>query len=536
MAEDDKDLRRAKALVRYMVISAYLAMEPPRGKRRAMLEHLASKVWNDADGEPMQVQAETLRVWIRRYRRGGLEALEDKARTSRGIVALSDEQIALAAKLKREVPERSLDRLIRIMEKMQLTEAGSVRRSTLHRALQREGLSARPNQVADRNDLDRFEAAAPNDLWQSDMLVGPWLPDPERPGKHRRAYLYAFIDDHSRMLLHGRFSFKGDLPALELVFRRCLQKYGVPRRVYYDNGATYRARHMKQIVAEVGIHPIIFTRTYRPMGHGKIEALNQYIRNAFLAELKASNITTLDALNEAFVAWSDYEYNRAVHSETGEEPRLRWRAGLDRVRYADEEKLRLAFLWREERTPDKAGVFSLFGTNYQVGPELARKRIEVRYDPEALDEVEIYFKCRFVERARPFEVQPERRPRKSQPQAPPPEPGADWLQHLVDKRQREGFIEPSPKQLKEAAAKQRAEADQAIVELFFGRLDPAAMHEATVRDYLERYGPFDPEQTQRALDVMLESTPKDLHVKVYLDEIRKQLQAPQEQQQGDSES
>ncbi len=524
MAEDDKDLPRAKALVRYMVISAYLAMEPPRGQRRAVLEQLAGKVWEDADGQPMQVQAETLRVWIRRYRRGGLAALEDKTRPSRGLIALTDEQVELACRLKREVPERSLDRLIRIMEDMKLVEAGVVRRSTLHRALQREGLSARQCRVPDRNDLSRFEAAAPNDLWQSDMLVGPWLPDPARPGKSRRACLYAFIDDHSRLLLHGRFSFKGDLPALELVFRRCLQKFGAPKRVYYDNGATYRARHMKQVVAEVGIHPIIYTRTYRPMGHGKIEALNQYIRDAFLAELKATGITTLDALNEAFLAWSDYEYNRKVHSETGQEPYQRWRAGLDRVRYADEEKLRLAFLWREDRTPDKAGVFSLFGTRYQVGPELARRRVEVRYDPEALDEVEVYFKTRFAERVQPFEVQPNRRPQQPEPSTPAEkQPGADWLQHLLDKRQREGFTEPTPRQLEDKTKRERAAADEAVVALFYERLEPAVINEAAIRKFLARYGPFDPEHVCAVLDRLLDSTPKDLHVEVYLDAIRQQL-------------
>ena len=528
MAEDERDLRRAKALARYMVISGYFAVDPPRGQRTAMLEKLAGKVWEGVDGQPMRVQAETLRVWVRRYRHGGLEALEDKQRPTRGIVALTDGQVELACKLKREVPERSLDRLIRIMETMELVEPGAVRRSTLHRALQREGLSARQCRVPDSDDLDRFEAALPNDLWQSDMLVGPWLPDPQRPGKNRRAYLYAFIDDHSRRILHGRFSFKGDLPALELVFRRCLQKYGVPRRVYYDNGATYRSRHMKQIVAEVGIHPIVFTRTYRPMGHGKIEALNQYIRSAFLAELKASNITTLDALNEAFLAWADYEYNDKVHSETGETPTARWKAGLEKLRFADEEKLRLGFLWREERTADKAGVFSLFGTRYQVGPEHARRRVEIRYDPEALDEVEVYFKGRFAERVRPLDIQPERRPRQPEPAQEPTVPGADWLTHLVEERRKQGFVEPTPQQIQEAATGQRQAADLAVVQLLSGSVDPAVFNETAIQSFLERYGPFEPDAVRGALEQFLESNPKDLHVEIYLDVIRAQLKGEQQ--------
>jgi hypothetical protein len=242
---------------------------------------------------------------------------------------------------------------------------------------------------------------------------------------------------------------------------------------------------MKQIVAEVGIHPIIFTQRGRPMGHGKIEALNQYIRAAFLAELKASSITTLDALNEAFLAWADYEYNRKVHDETHEQPHERWRAGIEKVRYAEEEKLRRAFLWSEQRTADKAGLFSLFGIRYQVGPELARKRIEVRYDPEELDEVEVYYRNDFIERTRPFEVQATRRPQAPKPTPKPqPQQRADWLKHLVDKRRQEGFLEPSPKQLKDEQDQIRAQQDDAVIELLAQRLDPAVLVEAKARDFL----------------------------------------------------
>ena len=199
----------------------------------------------------------------------------------------SDQQQLLVA-LKQEVPERSLDRMLKIVKRMKLLDGEVPSRSTLHRLLQSAGVSGRPAPPHSDTDLDRFEANFPSELWQSDLLRGPWLPDPQRPGRKRQAVLYAFIDDHSRLLLHGRFSFKGDLPALELVLRRCLQRWGVCRLLYYDNGATYRAKHMKHIVAQLGIHPIIYTTTYRPMGHGKVEALNRLVKSAFIAEVKAS--------------------------------------------------------------------------------------------------------------------------------------------------------------------------------------------------------------------------------------------------------
>ena len=524
----DLDARMAMAVFRYEVIASYLVADPPRGQRRPLLTRLADRPWVDPRGEPQRFSPETLRVWVRRYRKGGLSALMDRPRPQRGVQVLTAAQVELLCALKREVPARSLERIIEIAEDMKLIEPGLLKRSTVHRVLQAHDLSKRGNHLPDTQDLDRFEATHPNALWQSDMLVGPWLPDPERPGKVRRAYLYAFIDDHSRLLLYGRFSFKGDLPALELVFRQALRKWGRPSRCYYDNGAVYRSDHMRRVVAELGLQGTVFTKAYRPMGHGKVEALNRFIRAAFLAELEgASEIQTLDALNEAFTAWADYQYNRRVHSETGETPLQRWQKGLDKVSYVEEEALRRAFLWSELRTPDKSGLCSLFGTRYQVGPSLAKKRVELRYDPEQLDEVEAWYKGSFVERVRPFEVRRHRRGKpKTEEPAPrsdiAPTPTADWLAHLTEKRRREGFIEPAPRALAEEHAALRERADRAIVDLLAEQLDDAVFDEAIVRAFLKRYGPFDHETAAAVLQDILLHEPRDQHVTFYLEAIRRE--------------
>ncbi|MCB9694488.1 MAG: helix-turn-helix domain-containing protein [Alphaproteobacteria bacterium] len=155
------DPRLAMALARYQVVSAYVATDLHRGQRRAFLEHLAKRAWTGPDNEPMRVTAETIRVWVRRYRRGGLDALFDKERPSPGVQVLSPELLEIACALKRQVPERTIDTLIRIMEDLGHVEPGVVRRSTLHRALQAVGLSRRPPTQASTEDLDRWEAAAP---------------------------------------------------------------------------------------------------------------------------------------------------------------------------------------------------------------------------------------------------------------------------------------------------------------------------------------------------------------------------------------
>jgi len=98
------------------------------------------------------------------------------------------------------------------------------------------------------------------------------------------------------------------------------------------------------------------------------------------------------------------------------------------------------------------------------------------------------------------------------------------LAHLTEKRQQEGFAEPTPKQLKDAAKQKRHDANEAVVALFLENVEPAVINEAALRSYLGRYGPFDPERVTAILDRILESTPKDLHVEVYLDAIRKQIE------------
>ncbi len=525
MSDDIHDGRLAKALARYQIISAYVADPPARGNKMAFIKHLSQKSWTGPDGEPMHPAPDTIRVWIRRYRLLGLEGLMGAKSTRLGTTKLTDEQQELLLKLKKEVPERSIERIIDIAEKTNLVSSNILKRSTVHRVLKAHGISARKAKTPDAQDLDRFEADAPNALWQSDMLVGPYLPDPQKSGKSRRVYLYLFMDDHSRIILHGRFGFKGDLPALELVFKRALQKYGICKRVYYDNGQTYRSHHMKHIVASLGIHRLIFTTPYRPQGHGKIESLNGYIRNAFLSELKVAQITTIDQLNEAFLAWSDYEYNQRIHSEIAMKPKDRWFKGVESIRYADEELLRTAFLWREKRTPDKTGIFSLFNVRYQVASSLARKRIEIRYDPEDLHQIEIWHNNKFFQRLNPFMVSSHRRPKpKASIESKTFQndvPTANWLGHLVERRKEEGFIEPSPKALANQAKVNIELQNEAIIELLLERLDKAVIDELEIRQYLNTFGPFDPDTARFSLDYFLEHTGrKDHHIRLYLDIIR----------------
>lgn len=508
------------ALLRFHIISGYVTADLPRGRRGAKLAELASKTWTLPDGQSVQFAAETLRAWVRRYRHGGLAALEDGSRARPGVQVLDDDQKATLCRLKRDVPARSVDRLIEIAEELELVPRGVLKRSTVHRVLRAHGLSRRKKAEAATDDLDRFEAAFPNDLWQSDMLAGPWLPDPDRPGKQRRAWLHAWLDDHSRLLLAGRWAFTSDLPTLELAFREALRRCGLPKRVYYDNGGPYRSKHMAQIVAVLSDQRPIFTPPRRPEGHGKIEAFNRYCRAAFVEEVRASSIQTLDDLNRAFAAWRDLKYNRREHGETSQTPWDRWRADPGRIEVVSERLLVEAFLFRATRTTDKTGVLKLHGSRYQTTADLARRKVEVRYDPEDMGTVEVWHGSAFRERVSPLTVTPNRRPKAPQPDVPPdPEgPAVDYLAHLVDQH----TPLPVTDEVEAAREAQRAHAAE-VVGLFADHMRPEVVDTDEVTAFVDRFGPLDLEVVAEHLAFLVQTVGTDPHIHTVLRSLREAL-------------
>ena len=244
----------------------------------------------------------------------------------------------------------------------------------------------------------RFEKEEVNALWQGDALVGPWLPDPQLPARKRRAHLFCFLDDHSRLVPYAEFFFDEALPRMERVLKVALLRRGLPKALYVDNGQVYSSTQFGAALATLGIRRFQ-TAPYSPEGKGKQERFFETLRLQFLPEVEASGVTTLAQLNESFWAWLERIYHQHVHGETGQTPLARFAAGLDHVRTVDPETLRRAFLWREKRTVRKDGTISLQGNRYQVDSHLVGRTIELRFDPFDLAEMQLYLEGKELGRA-----------------------------------------------------------------------------------------------------------------------------------------
>ena len=234
--EMDEDTREKLALHRFRVIAPLLEKGlTPRELSERRAEILATEFRLPDSPLPKRIARRTLQRWVSRYAQRGFKGLLPQPRSDRGACRAIDPQLLLrAVELKDEVPERTLERLLALMAPAgpASPEAGAPSgrpaRSTLHRHLQRLGktrrLTAAPSRV-----FHRFEARVPNELWMTDVKYGPYLPS-EQEGTYHRAYLIAFLDDHSRAVW-GAYYAAEDLPSLLDCFKRAMLRRGVPSRV-----------------------------------------------------------------------------------------------------------------------------------------------------------------------------------------------------------------------------------------------------------------------------------------------------------------
>jgi len=387
---DAYDLNTEIALFRYGLIAQLVHTPPDTGQQERLLREIASRTYTIPDSTRTRVSITTLRRYLKTYREKGFDALRPAPRADTGSPrAFPPEVLDKAMALREEQPARTTQTIVDILQRDEsLSLPRSVNVHTLTTHLRQQGKTRRLLRQSARA-YRRFEREHANSLWQGDAMVGPWLPDPNLPGKKRRAHLFCFLDDHSRLVPYAEFFFDEALPRLERVLKVALLRRGVPLAVYVDNGQVYSSLQFNAACATLGIERIQ-TAPYSPEAKGKQERFFETLRAQFLPEVETSNITTLTDLNESLWAWLECVYHQHEHSETKQTPLARYTAGLDQVRHADPETVRRAFLWREKRKVRKDATISLQGNRYQVEPHLAGRTLELRFDPFDLSQIELY--------------------------------------------------------------------------------------------------------------------------------------------------
>ena len=345
-----------------------------------MARQLSAEVKHGPDGAPVLLSAETLLRWLRRYREGGLEALENQTRCDRGRSrALDADTVARLEELSAEHPAWTVKAIHR---RLQHERAKPVPLKPVYRLLKGR------KRVDAKEAFRKRPPGVPQVLWLADTMHGPQVYGPRR--KKRKSYLIALLDDASRAIMAAAFTLSDNVQALIPVLREGVLARGLPHRLLVDNGPNYRSRILRTACARLGIH-LVHAAPYRATSKARLERFFLTVRLQMLPRLPES-----PTLEQVQTQWARFlsEYHDRPHSSLS---RIAGRPTTpldyylrflpDGVRYLEHLALDDLFLIEATRRVNPDATFRLASRFWEVRPELVGQRVLVRYNPDDLQRV-----------------------------------------------------------------------------------------------------------------------------------------------------
>ena len=350
------------------------------GEKSRILKELVSKEWDNPFSDRSYISKATILNWLSRYKAGNrkIEALYPADRGDKGRRRKIDgETVDALVLLRHDFPKVSTTRLVEIASSKGLFPEGTkVSMATIYRLMKNHKRETGKK----KEDMRKFEVQMTNDLWQSDCMHGPRI---MAEGKLKKTYLFALIDDHSRLISHGQFYLAENLDNYLDCLWIALRKRGLPRKLYVDNGPSFRAHRLQIGCAslEVGL---TFARPYRPQGKGKIERFFRTVRSQFLSELPQK--LSLEDLNHHFENYLEQYHNRK-HGTTGQAPIRRYLDCTSLLRSAPNDLPR-HFRKKENRKVNNDRTVRLDGRIFEAPTGLIGMQVTLRF--EDYDSIEVY--------------------------------------------------------------------------------------------------------------------------------------------------
>jgi len=376
---EPKDTRQHEvALFRYGVIAELVHLPPGTAGIYQRIKDKAAQSWAIPNSRNNRLAAETIRHWLKQYRKGGFDALMPKGRADAGSTRRIPREVAdRLLTLKEHKPLLTVRQVIAEARQSQLVPEDLVLAySTVHRLLFRHGLMQRPSDGKDRR---HFAFAKAGQLWMSDVMHGPAVLVDGR--QKRKTYLIAFLDDATRVVPFATFALSENTSAYLPVFKQALLRRGIPERLFVDNGAAYRSRHLALVCARLGI-TLIHARPYDAPAKGKQERWFRTVRMQLLPILSDADLQSLEALNRRLWAWVETEYHQSPHRGLdGQCPMDRFAQCAQDLRMVTPRlDLDELFLFEDKRRVRTDRIVSLQGTLFEVEPHLVGQSVTLRYD------------------------------------------------------------------------------------------------------------------------------------------------------------
>jgi transposase InsO family protein len=254
---------------------------------------------------------------LRRYRDGGLDALEPRSRRPRTNPRRTpDAAQARIVELRTELTALGVDAgPVTIAWHLGRDGHTAPSSSTIRRILHAAGLVLPEPRKRPRSSWIRFEAAAPNELWQSDFTHW-WLAD------GTAVEIISWLDDHSRYLLGMTACARVAGDDVVTTFTAAGDEHGWPAATLTDNGSVYTSRFtggrngFEYLLAYLGIRQKNGAPGH-PQTQGKIERFHQTLKRWLGRRPAARSLAELQAQLDAFrEVYNEQRPHRAIGRRT----------------------------------------------------------------------------------------------------------------------------------------------------------------------------------------------------------------------------
>lgn len=261
---------------------------------------------------------------LARFRVEGLDGLEPRSRRPRSNPAATPQEVrARIVQLRQQLTGRGLDAgPVTIAWHLEREGLHIPSTSTIRRILTAAGLINPEPRKRPKSSYLRFEAAQPNETWQSDFTH--W-----RLADGTDVEILNWLDDHSRMLLSCTVHTPVTGDDVVTTFLATIDTHGTPASTLTDNGRVFTARFGGGRNAFEYLLPLLGIRQKNgapghPQTQGKIERFHQTLKRWLRQQPAAQTLTELQTQLDRFRG--DYNENRPHRSRGRSTPGDAYRA------------------------------------------------------------------------------------------------------------------------------------------------------------------------------------------------------------------
>jgi transposase InsO family protein len=268
--------------------------------RVAVLKVVSKQLSVTAAAAGSGISRQHLQRLLRRYRDGGLEALEPRSRRPHASPGRTPDAV------RSRIVEVRIELTAHGLDAGPMTIAWHLGReglpvpstSTIRRVLHAAGLVVAEPRKRPRSSWIRFEAAAPNECWQSDFTHWRLADDSE-------VEIIDWLDDHSRYLLGLTACARVAGDDVVATFVAAGEEHGWPAATLTDNAAVYTSRFtggrngFEYLLAYLGVRQKNGAPGH-PQTQGKVERFHQTLKRWLGRRPPARTLAELQAQLDAF--------------------------------------------------------------------------------------------------------------------------------------------------------------------------------------------------------------------------------------------